>query len=264
MLKITRWTVPAHLSRHIGGVVHVSGTAGPPTDYLLPDTSGGDIAIHLGDAGQLVTADGSHRQPSRLVVGALDRATQIRHGSSINTVFVSLPAGCGCVLGVPAAALRNSIAPLDAVAPALDVALRDWADAYSAGYASAQMLIEALAGHLQIRCDRVVRKMLDELGEPEPRSVTSLADTLGLSRRQIDRRFADTLGRTPREYRRIARFARAWRLAGAGRVKSWAALATSAGYFDQAHLIRDFRLLTRETPKAVFPEAWYAAFEPAA
>jgi len=264
MLKIERWTVPAHLSRHIGGVVHVSGASGPPTDHLLPDTNAGDIAIHIGDAGQLVTAAGARQQPARFVVGALERAAQIRHGSSIDTVFISLPAGCGCVLGMPAAALRNAIEPLDAVAPALDSALRDWADAYSAGRASAQMLIEALASHLHLRCDRVVRKMVDELDEPEPRSVTSLADVVGLSRRQVDRRFADTLGRTPREFRRIARFARAWRLAGAGPVKNWAALATSAGYFDQAHLIHDFRLLASETPKAVFPDTWYAAFAPAA
>jgi AraC-like DNA-binding protein len=264
MLKIERWTVPTHLSNHIGGVIHVSGTSGPPTDHLLPDTSAGDIAIHIGDAGQVVRATGSYTQPSRFVVGALDEATQISHGSSIDTVFISLPAGCGCALGVPAAALRNVIAPVDAVAPELDSALRDWAEAYAAGRANAQMLIDVIASNLRLRCDRVVRKVAGELDEAEPRSVSALASAFGLSRRQIDRRFLTTLGRTPREFRRIARFARAWRLAGAARVKSWAALAASAGYFDQAHLIRDFRLLTSETPRSVFPETWYAAFESAA
>lgn len=263
MLKIEHWTVPAHLARHIGGIVHLSGTSGPPADHLLPDTSAGDIAIHLGDRGHVLDPAGSYQQPQRFVVGGLNRSTVIRHGSSIDTVCISLPPGCGCVLGVPAAALRNLIAPLDVVAPELDRALRDWADGYLAGDAGPHTLIEVLGNHLRLRCDRVVRKMVGELGEAESPSVTALADTFGLSRRQIDRRFGDTLGRTPREYRRIARFARAWRIAGAGRVKSWAALAASAGYFDQAHLIRDFRLLTNQTPKSVFPDAWYAAFEPA-
>jgi len=48
MLKIERWTVPAHLARHIGGLVHVSGSSGPPTPASASCASAGDIAIHLG------------------------------------------------------------------------------------------------------------------------------------------------------------------------------------------------------------------------
>jgi AraC-like DNA-binding protein len=262
MLKIDRWHVPAHLSRHIGRIVHVFGVAGPPVDYILPDINAADVAIHVGDAGQVIQPGGTHAQPRRLVVGALSQAAEVRHGAEVDTIFISLPAGCACMLGVPAAELRDIIAPLDSIAPELDAALGVWTNAYRAGQASPHTLVELLAKNVRLRCDRVVREIAGELSRRTSRPVASLAAAFGLSRRQVDRRFGDTLGRTPREFRRIARFARAWRLAGSAPVESWTALAATAGYFDQSHLIRDFRVLTRETPKVVFPEVWYEAFEP--
>jgi AraC-like DNA-binding protein len=261
MLKVENWPVPPYLSRHLDRVVRVSGSCGPPVDHILPDVGAAGLAIHIGDTGQLIEEATSTTQPSRLMVGALSHAAGIRHGSSIDTVFVSLPAGCGCVLGVPAAVLRDVITSLDAVAPGLDAALRVWVDEFRAGLAGRQNLMDVLARSIRLRCDRVVREIAGRLGGASAPSVASLATEFGLSRRQVDRRFRATLGRTPREFRRIARFARAWRLAEAGRVESWATLAATAGYFDQSHLIHDFRVLVRETPKSVFRDTWYAAFE---
>jgi AraC-like DNA-binding protein len=73
----------------------------------------------------------------------------------------------------------------------------------------------------------------------------------GMSARQFRRRCLEESGLTPKHLCRVLRFRRSFELA-ASRKLSWAAIAAETGYFDQAHLIRDFREFTGRTPMAVF------------
>ena len=73
-----------------------------------------------------------------------------------------------------------------------------------------------------------------------------------LSPRQFRRRCLEESGLTPKHLCRVLRFRRACQIAGAADRLNWSAIALEAGYFDQAHLIRDFRMFTGLTPMAVF------------
>jgi AraC-like DNA-binding protein len=95
------------------------------------------------------------------------------------------------------------------------------------------------------------------------RTIAALADTHGLadldffsraaslSPRQFRRRCLEESGLTPKHLCRILRFRRALNLASRHK-QDWADIAAETGYFDQAHLIRDFREFTGQTPMAVF------------
>ena len=75
-----------------------------------------------------------------------------------------------------------------------------------------------------------------------------IAEVVGLSRRQLGRLFRERIGITPKSLGRLGRFQRALRALDGGSRTSLAAVATKAGYFDQAHLCRDFRLFAGTTP----------------
>ena len=77
-----------------------------------------------------------------------------------------------------------------------------------------------------------------------------VADQAGMSARQFRRRCREEAGLGPKHLARILRFRRACRLADQG--ESWLRVAMEAGYFDQAHLIRDFREFTGTTPMSDF------------
>jgi len=79
-----------------------------------------------------------------------------------------------------------------------------------------------------------------------------IADQSNLSIRQFRRRCLDEAGLTPRRLCRVLRFRNAHTMASQTTQPNWAAIAANAGYFDQAHLIRDFREFTGETPVSVF------------
>jgi AraC-like DNA-binding protein len=86
-----------------------------------------------------------------------------------------------------------------------------------------------------------------------------IARQAGLSPRQFRRRCLEESGLTPKHLCRILRFRHARRLAGVRLRPNWSAVAVEAGYFDQAHLIRDFREFTGGTPMAVFSNTEAAA-----
>jgi AraC-like DNA-binding protein len=79
-------------------------------------------------------------------------------------------------------------------------------------------------------------------------AVGALADELGWSRKRLVARFREQVGLPPKALARILRFQHALRLLDDGRHRSWAEIAFACGYYDQAHLIRDFRGLAGSTP----------------
>jgi len=79
--------------------------------------------------------------------------------------------------------------------------------------------------------------------------VESLADDLRVSRQHLAAQFREQVGLSPKLFARITRFRRATEKARGQQAVDWAALALDCGYFDQAHLIRDFHDFAATTPK---------------
>ena len=78
--------------------------------------------------------------------------------------------------------------------------------------------------------------------------VDQLARLAGLSPRQFRRRCREASGLTPKHLCRVLRFRRAVELAAREPGLKWSLVAVDAGYFDQAHLIRDYREFTGRAP----------------
>ena len=80
-------------------------------------------------------------------------------------------------------------------------------------------------------------------------SLDALATTLGCSLRQLQRRFAVQVGIAPKLLARIRRFQRVF-CTSREEPSSLACVAAECGYFDQSHLIRDFRDFAGQAPAA--------------
>ena len=80
-------------------------------------------------------------------------------------------------------------------------------------------------------------------------SVRNVSRELGLSQRRFIQIFNSFVGLTPKVFRRILRFQQARVLAEKLEMSNWAELAVTCGYFDQSHLIKDFREFAGSTPR---------------
>ena len=78
--------------------------------------------------------------------------------------------------------------------------------------------------------------------------IRALADELGWSSKRLITRFRQQVGLSPKLLARVMRFERVVRLVRAGGHRSWVETAYDCGYYDQAHLNRDFREFAGTTP----------------
>ena len=85
-------------------------------------------------------------------------------------------------------------------------------------------------------------------------SIVELASQACVSTRQLERLFQQRIGLTPQHYARLVRFTKAWTLKESNPRCTWTALAHTCGYFDQMHLIRDFKEFTGSTPSIIEKE----------
>ncbi|MEM8817784.1 MAG: helix-turn-helix transcriptional regulator [Pseudomonadota bacterium] len=77
--------------------------------------------------------------------------------------------------------------------------------------------------------------------------IDQLCDELGISRKHLNKAYSSATGLSPKTYARLTRF-RSVLSRLQEPLDAWADIAADRGYFDQAHLIRDFKQFAGETP----------------
>ena len=97
--------------------------------------------------------------------------------------------------------------------------------------------------------------MAEYLADTDPvvdRPVSALAADIGLSERQLRRRFEAAVGYGPKRLGRVFRFQRLLDLVHASHGRAgWSQLAIAAGYADQSHMINECLVLTGGPPTAL-------------
>ena len=82
-------------------------------------------------------------------------------------------------------------------------------------------------------------------------SMSSLAEHFGLSQRHLRRKFHQVVGLSMKEYQSIARFNRVLNAKIDLEHKGWAEIALENGYYDQAHLVNDFKKRLGASPTSL-------------
>lgn len=85
-------------------------------------------------------------------------------------------------------------------------------------------------------------------------SMSRLASLSCLSLRQFERKSRELNGYSPKFFARLIRFSRAYRIKEGRPDTSWSNVAYTAGYFDQMHMIRDFKEFTGINPEMLTQE----------
>ncbi|MRV75454.1 helix-turn-helix domain-containing protein [Duganella sp. FT92W] len=192
-------------------------------------------------------------------VGMMTRAIHVPLAGPVRTVAARFkPGAAGLFLGVPLHELTDldvavtEFRALGDVERLADVLWRDGLDDAGRLRLIEQHLLSRLPSLAPMAGPSLVGAALNALDSSGGAlRVDALVERLGVSRQHLAAQFRTHVGLSPKLYARILRFRRATDALpqpGLAAV-DWAHLALDCGYFDQSHLIRDFREFADSTPE---------------
>jgi AraC-like DNA-binding protein len=199
-----------------------------------------------------------------VVVGPWTNSFVAHFPPGTKIVGARLYPGCASsFLHMPATELLNQSVPLTNVLSANRprfARLLDVANAKSQGglpfasFAKGGPLLRATT--LAAKPDDMVLASIQWLARHPRGRVEQLSQWLGLSRRQLQRRFSIAVGYGPKTFQSVLRFQRLLHFAGGHyNPQSLAGLAAAAGYADQAHMTRHARRFADSTPAILLQSA---------
>ena len=222
------------------------------------------IEFFLRDPYRIRAAEGAiSTAPSVVAVGLQTRrGADLLLSGDLHVFSIKFtPAGFHTMFGVPGEILADSAIPAAEMgSPALSALAQPLTDAES--MAERIVIVEhwLLGRSRGLDCVEgpvawAARMLLRSHGRLR---LDALIARTGVGARQFERRFRREVGTGPKRYARIARLQHAIALRQDNPAALWTTIAQEAGYSDQAHMNRDFRLLCGNGPTT-----WYNGMKPA-
>jgi len=212
------------------------------------------LEFQFGDLFDVNFSDGGKiTSPPMTVVGWLDSLrAEVRLCGAVESFAIFFqPGGFSQLFGVPINELRNQAFEAQSVLGPRVLSLQQRLGD-SKGFFERVMVAESfLRGLLPAGAARdseasAANRILSLRGMV---GVDALARDARLSRRQFERRFLAEVGISPKAYARVARFQTALDMKVVQPGRKWIDTALDLGYFDQMHLVHDFKKLAGHSPE---------------
>jgi AraC-like DNA-binding protein len=215
----------------------LDGDAAGDVQRVVPDGSP-ELILNLGRPFECGVDGSWQAQPRCFVAGQITGPLLLRCAGPVQIIGVNFrPHGLPDLLGLPAQEFTGRVATLD------DLNLKRLIDLPRR--APLRELEARLLRLARPSTDGVVGEAVRQIARSHGRSdIASLARGFGWSTRHFERRFLDRVGLPPKLYARMRRFQSVFPAIEDG-TANW---ALACGYYDQAHLIRDFREFAGEPP----------------
>jgi transcriptional regulator GlxA family with amidase domain len=165
------------------------------------------------------------------------------------------PGGAYLFFQFPLSELTDQIIGFDSVCSRATIELVDKIQAARSLRERISIFETALLARLEQRhgddqlVDAVVKTIIAREGLV---SIDRLRRNLGISERQLERKFQTAVGITPKFLCRTLRFQKVFKAVERHQTVNWSFIATECGYYDQAHFIHDFKEFSGQNPTAYF------------
>jgi len=187
------------------------------------------------------------------LIGTISKYIEVSFaGDVLMTGIRFKPGALRCFTSIPTYELTDDQAKLSDLTGSLKQAASLIADMMCSdcerSFFSAEELITNLVEKAK-PLDKLVQTTINEIDSNcGLKTFDDIANNISLSRRQFERRFLEAVGITPKRYFNIVRFNKALNSLKSGDAKNLLDAAIINGYYDHAHLIKEFKQLGGDTP----------------
>jgi AraC-like DNA-binding protein len=225
-------------------------------ERILPDSCV-ELVFHFHDPFRTHFADGtSALQPQGFVVGQMRGFQEIEPEGRMGLIAIRFYArGAYLFFQRPLSEVAAGIVNVDDIWQARARELTERIALAGDITARVRLIEEVLLALLAEngRYDRTVNQCLKLIEATRGQlNVGQLAAHLGVSSRQLTRRFQHTVGLSPKEFARVSRFLHAIRCLSRCEHRTLTETALVCGYFDQAHFNHEFREMAGMAPGEFF------------
>ncbi len=225
-------------------------------ERILPDSCV-ELVIHFRDPFLTHFADGtSALQPHGFVVGQMKRFLEIEPAGRIGLIAIRFRArGAYLFFQRPLSEVAAGIVDLRDIWKERASELTERIAMASGMKARVRIVEEALLWLLfkNGRYDHTVDQALQLIDANRGQlNIAQLAAHLGVSNRQLTRRFQHAVGLSPKEFARVSRFLHVVRCLSDRKPQTLTEAAMACGYFDQAHFNHEFRQMAGMAPGEFF------------
>lgn len=220
--------------------------------YILPDSCV-ELVVHFRDPYKTTFSDNTTSiQQQSFVVAQMKSFMQIQSHGKTGLIAVRFSAlGAYHFFGMPMKEIVNSEAGLRNVWQELAAEVEE--RIYHA--VNTQQRSQIIQHYLLLQLsrngyiDKGIEFCVNEIKSTKGQiSAERLADKVGISNRQLVRRFDKCIGLSPKEFIRIIKFISSLDMINQSKNKSLTEIGFESGYYDQAHFIRDFKEFSGMTP----------------
>ena len=242
------------LARHVECLWRAQGMTAHKRERVLPNAVV-EVIINLGNYHKVLARDDYSRERlyrDSWVAGIQNRHLVIESVHETDLVGIRFrPGGAYALFGFPMSELTDDVVELDLIHRRRFADLRErllQAASTAALFREVEsMLLEALdfehsahpaVGHLAERIrawDGAVR-------------ISDLVEQVALSHKRLMQLFDRDVGMTPKSLAQIYRFQSVLRRIACDGAPDWSRIAAECGYYDQPHLVHEFRRLSGLTP----------------
>ncbi len=202
--------------------------------------------MHISESGEIRELKGW------VLMGQRTKVTGIRSIDSINIFGLRFrPWGLYNLIKIPLHEFKDTVISLSEISPKLtkelDEAIEDSCSNPQRCKNLQKFLLNKLATDKPAGMP-VIKYTLDVIRSADRFSVLKHAESTGISHKNLNRSFKKFTGLTIKEYHKIFRLRKTLNFLSGGIIPNWAELAASNGFFDQSHLIKEFKDYSGCTP----------------
>lgn len=225
-------------------------------ERILPDSCV-ELVIHFRDPFLTYFPDGTSAvQPQSFVVGQMKRFLEIEPAGRIGLIAIRFRArGAYLFFQRPLSEVAAGIVGLEDIWKEQASELTERIATTDGMEARVRIIEEALLWLLSKtdRYNHTVEEGLRLIAANRGQlNVAQLAAHLGVSNRNLTRRFQHAVGLSPKEFARVSRFLNVIRCLSDREPPSLTEIALGCGYYDQAHFNHEFREMAGMAPREFF------------